>query len=403
MSCSDVRLHSDKVGVVVSARTMDFNLDLQSTLEIVPRATLIQEPLAKDCTSCADYGWRNRYGFVGLNMLSLNVATDGLNEAGLSAAWLYLVGTTYPTPNMTDPRPVVTSVITYILGNYATVADVKTGLASIQIAEPHPGVSKLLGTDSGFQSLPLHIAVHDAAGESLVVEFLNGTVHMHDNPNGVMTNAPPLPTHLASLANMEKKNASLPGGYDSESRFLRLSLLNDVVAQPYLAATSYNASTPEQASISAALHLIDTVTIPVAALRQGGSTQFTVVRDHVQRKLYVKATQNQVLRLVDVGSLDLTNAGLRKSIPVTFGDWFVNVTDALLAATGHSKDMPPRSFVVAALRSAPAKTQLATHAAADQSHALTFALGTIVGMTMMAIVNAVVAKYRRYTYVSIQS
>ncbi|OQR90635.1 cysteine protease family C59 [Achlya hypogyna] len=393
-ACSDFRLNAAQI---VSARTMDFNIDLQSTLEIVPRFTLIQEPLAKNCPACPDYGWRSTHGFVALNMLGINVATDGLNEAGLSAAWLYLPGTRYAAPNLTDPRPIVTSAISYILGHYATAAEVRTGLTSVQIAEVNTGLSKLIGAEAAeLDTLPLHISVHDAHGESLVIEFLNGEMLIHDNPAGVMTNEPRFENHLAQVA-AHGLNGSLPGGYDSNARFLRLSLLNHFATLPYIANTSYNQSTPEQASISAALHLIDTVTIPEAAQHRGGSTQFSVVRDHGERKLYVKSTQNQLLRMVDLAAIDFESPRNRKSIPVTFGNWFLNVTADVLASTGHSRDMPPRSIVQAALRS---PTHTALHqldaTSTEASHGVTFALGTIVGMAMMAIANVAIANYRRY-------
>ncbi|OQR98932.1 cysteine protease family C59 [Thraustotheca clavata] len=394
LACSDFRLNTT-TSEVISARTMDFNLDLKTTVEIVPRYTLIQEPVAKDCPSCPDYGWHTTYGYVGLNMLGLNVATDGLNEAGLSAAWLYLIGTKYPKPDINDARPIVTSLISYILGNYVSVAEVQAKLSSIQVAEPHAGISKLLGTDSGLSSIPLHVAVHDASAQSLVIEFLNGSMHMYNNPGGVMTNDPPLPNHLAHLANY---TGSLPGGYGSNERFIRLAMLNRDATIPYIANTSYNASTSEQAAVSAAVHLIDTVTIPEAAQHRGGSTQFTVVRDHKNLKLYFKSTQNQQLRMIDLKSLDFSKMQNRKSLPVTFGNWFINITSDVLASSKHSRDMPPRSIVIAALRPTLLATQRFTATASEQSHALTFAIGTVIGMVMMGVASRVISVYRHFHY-----
>jgi choloylglycine hydrolase len=40
--------------------------------------------------------------------------------------------------------------------------------------------------------LYLHIALHDASGKNLVIEFIDGNVNVYDNPLGVMTNRPDL-------------------------------------------------------------------------------------------------------------------------------------------------------------------------------------------------------------------
>ncbi|EQC37792.1 hypothetical protein SDRG_04816 [Saprolegnia diclina VS20] len=396
--CSEFRLNSDRS--VLSARTMDFQIDLDSTVEIIPRGTLVEEPIVKDCPDCADYAWTTTYGYVGFNMFGVNVATDGLNEAGLSAAWLYLVGTEYPVVNASDPRPVVTSLITYILGNFASVNDVRRGLRDVQVAEFDPVLGSLFSHGAHESSYPLHVAVHDAAGHSLVIEFLNGTMHLYDNPNGVMTNAPPLTTHLATLK--AKGVDTIPGGYDSIARFQRLSALNHYATQAYDANTSYSVSTPEQADVSLALHLIDTVTIPEPAQAHGDATQYSVVRDHTRKKLYFKSTENQVLRTIDLGHIDFNDPSTRKSLPVTFGKWFVDVTQDALASSVRSIDMPPRSMVIAKLHGLAQQTSqlhanldtLPSYVHPDRTVA-SFLMGAVVGLAC-AVVGVVC--YRAYRH-----
>jgi hypothetical protein len=48
---------------------------------------------------------------------------------------------------------------------------------------------------------PIHIAVHDTAGNNIVIEFIEGKVNVYDNPIGVMTNAPTFDWHLTNLRN----------------------------------------------------------------------------------------------------------------------------------------------------------------------------------------------------------
>src|SRR5699024_1112390 len=49
--------------------------------------------------------------------------------------------------------------------------------------------------------MPFHYAVHDAQGQSLVIEFHHGQRTIYDNPVGVLTNAPQFSWHLTNLNN----------------------------------------------------------------------------------------------------------------------------------------------------------------------------------------------------------
>ncbi|KAG9413968.1 hypothetical protein AC1031_013172 [Aphanomyces cochlioides] len=116
--CSDLRLLSKSPDVVVSARTMDFKIDISIRWS---KASL-----------AAHYGWRTKYGFVGFNTMGINAAADGLNAKGLSAAYLVLADTKYPALNLTAGHlPIVSSFVTYILGNFATVDQVRDGLQQV--------------------------------------------------------------------------------------------------------------------------------------------------------------------------------------------------------------------------------------------------------------------------------
>ena len=51
---------------------------------------------------------------------------------------------------------------------------------------------------------PFHYTLHDASGASIVIEPVNGTLKVYDNPLGVMTNAPTFDWHLTNLKNYVK-------------------------------------------------------------------------------------------------------------------------------------------------------------------------------------------------------
>ncbi|GMF22258.1 unnamed protein product [Phytophthora lilii] len=364
--CSDFLLSAaDSPPSVVSGRSMDFQADLDSALEVIPRMTHFQELPVAECPRCPNFDWRNRFGFVAANVYGVNVAADGLNEAGLSAAWLYLEASQYPSPqrgNFNVSKPVVTSVCSYILGNFATVDEVKMGLQQVQLAGINGQVAQQVlhvpaPADGKARTAPLHVSVHDRNGKSLVIEFLNGETVFHDNPNGVLTNDPPLQEQLALLDQhlTETKGTIntgdlLPGGYGSTDRFVRLSVLNKKIGVGYSAPTvhaSYVEATEEQRVVSDALHLLNTVVRPP----MGEATQWSIVRDHKRRMLYIRSTANQLLRRVSLDMLDWADPHARRLIPVSYGIWFLDSTAPLLDDRNamHTKDLPSRSTVEAAL------------------------------------------------------
>ncbi|CAK4071759.1 unnamed protein product [Aphanomyces euteiches] len=394
IACSDILLNL--AHETISARTMDFGIDLQSTVEVVPRGTVMQELVVNHCEDCPDFGWSVKHGFVAFNMVGVNIATDGLNEAGLSAAWLYLYATKYPRANASDPRPVITSLVSYFLGNFATVDEVKAQVNNVQFAEFDPRLQTLFAPGAKESKFPLHVAIHDAKGKSIVLEFLNGTLHVYDNPGGVMTNDPTFEKHLQQLADHGDK--PIPGTYSSSDRFIRLSLLNQHAATPFTPNTTYSRATPEQAAVSTALHLINTVAIQTGDIAEGEATQFTVVRDHGRRTIYFLANENQLLRRLHFGDIDFGSPNSRRAIPVTFGDWFVDLTKVQQESSLRSIDLPPRSIVEQLLNGSTSPSQLAALAvahAATSAPMIGFWGGLAVGFICAVALAVLVAYYMR--------
>ncbi|KAF0687075.1 Aste57867_21156 [Aphanomyces stellatus] len=402
--CSDFLLRTTGASSdqVVSARTMDFYLDLKTVVEIVPRDTEIQEPIVRGCPDCPDFAWRTKYGFVGLNSFGMNVAGDGLNEHGLSAASLWLTGSEYPPPATADTsRPIVSSLTTYLLGNFATVDQVKAALVAIQVAEADPALQALVAPFGGGteDSYPLHYAVHDAKGQSIAIEVLNGTIHVYDNPNGVLTNEPPFEQQLALVAAHDKAVGTgdkvFAGGYTPIERFQRLTFLNRHANAHFLAKTSYSTAAPDQAAIATAVHLINTVTIPTAYVDNDGATQYAVVRDHTHRRLFFLANENQLLRSIDLTQIDFATASNRKALSVTFGDWHVDMTAVALASTDRSADMPPRSVVQGLLHGGAIQSIDASSKAAV-SNGSSFWMGLAAGIVgSVVVVNIVLLRMHR--------
>ncbi|KAG9413967.1 hypothetical protein AC1031_013171 [Aphanomyces cochlioides] len=87
---------------------------------------------------------------------------------------------------------------------------------------------------------------------------------------------------------------SFVGGYSPTERFQRLTYLNRHPGANFIPNTSYSVATVDQAAISKALHMINTVTIPTAYIGHGGPTQYTVVRDHRNLHLYFQRKPSPV-------------------------------------------------------------------------------------------------------------
>ncbi|ETV77813.1 hypothetical protein, variant [Aphanomyces astaci] len=295
-ACSDFLLNASSSSNVISARTMDFNLDLHTVITTVAVGTSFTEQ--------SGHEWTTKYGFLSFNVATLPFATDGLNTEGLSAAWLYMSDTVYPTTNALDTpsRPIVSNLCSYILGNFATIDDVKVGMAAIQPT-----------------------AIHDATGASLAIEFLDGKMHLLDNPLGVLTNDPRLSIQLNRVAATPPHQA-VPAGWTSTDRFIRLAMYNNVASRSQDVETSFVATASiDQSGVSSALHLLNTVVQPI--ISPLFSTEWIVIRDHKRRHVYFQATENSVLRRIDLTAVNWMDPMKQKSWPVTSpqAPWYVDM------------------------------------------------------------------------------
>jgi penicillin V acylase-like amidase (Ntn superfamily) len=122
----------------VSARTLDFALEVGSQVRVVPRGQswtamathTIVEPLA----------WTNSLGFVALDGFGFpDLFADGLNEAGLSVGTLWLAETSLPADapaTGSAPAAGFVDLAGWLLGTCSTVAEVRAALATVQVWGP---------------------------------------------------------------------------------------------------------------------------------------------------------------------------------------------------------------------------------------------------------------------------
>ena len=96
---------------------------------------------------------------------------------------------------MSDPSKalVVDLFTSWVLGTCATVDEVKDRL--------NRGEVEVWGDVVLEKEMPLHFPIHDEAGRSIVIEFIDGEIQIHDNPVAVLTNDPPFPWQITNIEN----------------------------------------------------------------------------------------------------------------------------------------------------------------------------------------------------------
>lgn len=318
MSCTDFIVRA-KDGTIINARSMDFAINDQAQATIYPRG---KQWSSEAPGKKKGLQWKQRYGFVGMSALGLPVSSDGMNEKGLSAKFLWLPSVGYQSvPEGQEARALDSSLLPdWILGSFSSVAEVKKAL---------PEVLVWGGTLPGLDGvLVVHLAVHDAQGNSIVAEWIDGKLHIYDNPLGVMTNEPPLPHQWANLRNyvnlspmMQKSlqlngmtvsgtgNGSgllgLPGDCTPPSRFVRVAVLGKFAYQPEKAADA----------VVFARHLLEQVDVMPGISRdkspQGEMadyTQWIAIEDLTNRVFYFADYKDQTLRAIDLKKLDFTRS-----------------------------------------------------------------------------------------------
>ncbi|MGB0135232.1 linear amide C-N hydrolase [Dokdonella sp.] len=300
-------------GTVVPGRTMEFGFDMHSNIIAIPAGTKITtlglDPAEKGFT------YSVKYGFLGANGLDMPIVFDGMNSEGLYFGALYFAGdAVFGKVTDANRNQAVSSeeLGNWILGQFATVQEVRAALPSISIVGTH--------IDAIDSVAPFHYAVTDATGASIVVEYTKNGLHIHDNTVNVITNNPPYDWHLTNLRNyigLHAENntaitvgkqkllpfgqgtgmAGLPGDFTSPSRFVR-------------AVAFANASLPAATGKDAVFqtfHVLNAFDIPKGAIREndGGNvhTDYTIwasASDTKSVTYYYKTYLTQAVESIDV-------------------------------------------------------------------------------------------------------
>jgi len=321
-ACTGIRL-SAKDGATVYGRTMEWGtFDLHSRVAIVPRGYAFTG-LTPDGHNGKP--WQAVYGFVALDMMGRDLMADGMNERGLAAGLFYHPGfATYTPYDNAHAGNSITAVdvVSYILSQYATVEEVRAGIGKVRIV---PVVEKAIGIP-----VQAHWMVTDATGKSIVIEFTDGELVIHENPLGVITNAPTYDWHMINLRNYVNLSVvamparsienldftplgggsgmiGLPGDFTPPSRFIR-------------AVAWTQSARPTESSgetVYELLRILDNFNVPLGSAEGSGqpgnlegmrsSTIWTTAWDLDQRTLYFHTQNNRRVRKLDLSAINFAD------------------------------------------------------------------------------------------------
>lgn len=223
--------------------------------------------------------WTSRYASVTFNQWGREFPMDGMNEAGLVIALMWLDGTVYPR----DDRPAlrVLEWIQYGLDNYGSVSEMLAQVEQVRITG---------GT-------PLHYLIADASGDAATIEYLDGELVLHRGasiPSPVLTND----SYERSLAYLHQfagfgGTRTTPSGISSLDRFVR--------------ASSMLRSGP--ASVDRAFEILGSVAQP-------GWTRWSIVYDASRREISWVSERNRERRTLRLAELSLDCSAEAKMLDI---------------------------------------------------------------------------------------
>ncbi|MDX8341739.1 choloylglycine hydrolase family protein [Draconibacterium sp. IB214405] len=315
-ACTGLRLIAADNGVVVG-RTLEFGLDPQSEILVLPAGSKIFSSLPDKSKGIS---YTSKYGIVGANGFGFDVHIDGINDTGLYVGGFYFPG--YASYNQPDPQKYAVSMAaedygTWLLANFSSVEEVKANFDKVFLVEnPIEAI--------GGMSFPAHYIIHDRTGACIVIEPLNKTLVIYDNPVGVFTNSPAFDWHMTNLNNYINLSVvnvepvdfngtnfsafgegsglhGLPGDGTPPSRFVRATVYSQSAEQKESA----------EETVPQVFHLMNNFDIPVGSVRdvvKSGEeetvineiTSWTTVIDLKNLTYSFKTYQGQNVLQVDV-------------------------------------------------------------------------------------------------------
>ena len=313
-ACTGITLRTAG-GTPVPARTIEWaGNDLESKYTIVPRGFKQHSLLPDGQPNGMEFV--SRYGYVGLAVQEKEFVVEGLNEAGLSAGLFYFPAYGKYVEYHEELKANTISdlqLVSWILGSFKTIDEVKFAMTDVRVVTIDPRGSTV------------HWRITEESGRQAVLEIINGKPKWYENQLGVLTNSPSFDWHLTNLNNYVNLSAGpisqrkvgnmtltafggggglhgIPGDMTPPSRFVR--------------AAFFQTTAPQQATaektVTQAFHILNNFDIPTGIQFEEGqeipdipsATQWTVVSDIANRRIYYRTMHNSNIRCFDLKSID---------------------------------------------------------------------------------------------------
>ncbi|WP_165040978.1 choloylglycine hydrolase family protein [Dysgonomonas sp. ZJ709] len=316
-ACTGITLTA-KDGTPILARTIEWGgSELNSQYVVVPRGYKQYSYLPGGRLSGKEF--IAHYGYIGFAVEQKEFVAEGLNEAGLSAGLFYFPGYgKYEDYNEAQSASTVADLqlVSWMLGNFATIDEVKEGIKAIHVAGVDPRASTV------------HWRIADVSGRQVVLEIVEGKLHFYENRLGVLTNSPGFEWQITNLNNYVNlfpgAAESKPLGdiqlapFGSGSGFLGIP--GDVTPPSrFVRAAFYQSTAPKQdtalGTVLQGFQILNNFDIPVGIEFPLGqvpapipsATQWTSATDMTNRIIYYRTMYNSAIRSIDLRGIDFVN------------------------------------------------------------------------------------------------
>lgn len=313
LACTGITLTA-KDSAHILARTIEWGgSDLNSQYVVVPRGYTQQSyiPGGQD-----GMPFTAQYGYVGFAVEQKEFIAEGLNEAGLSAGLFYFPNYgKYETYKPAEKNRSIADLqlVPWILGQCATVDDVKKAIGNIHVIAIDPRASTV------------HWRFSDTSGRQIVLEIIDEKPVFYENTLGVLTNSPDFKWQLTNLNNyvnlysgtapakelgttrLQSFGAGsgflgIPGDVTPPSRFVRAA---------FFQATAPQQDTAEE-TVLQCFQILNNFDIPTGIEFAAGqvpsdipsATQWTSATDIKNRKIYYRTMHNSAIRCFDLTNID---------------------------------------------------------------------------------------------------
>ncbi len=348
--CTNITLNA-KDGSIVMGRTNEFGALYYAEMIFIPR----NHELKTGWVPETKFTYKNKYSYMYASMNGIidddEIANDGLNEKGLAISVLYFHYQDYRTlkPSEVEPHHInVVKSATWMLGNIADIDELK---------ERADELEEMFYFDSKMsqKGLGLHLAIADQKGNRIVIEFENKKMNIKENPLGVLTNSSPLEwhhEHLRSYSHLTQFEAKptlfkelpenklltlgnglmgMPGDFTANSRFVRAAIFTSIVEEQEDATEAvrttfrilntsdivpgFTLETKSKKEFNATTKLFKgSLLSKTAANTFADHTDFFIVKDLTNLKVYYKTYNNISIRMADLDALKNTKKVVRISM-----------------------------------------------------------------------------------------